>query len=157
MWRMPARRRPDLVAIVVIWSCVLVVAFLLGSSSDDPGGWGETAGAVGWGLTAFYFYVRDLRNRPSLIRRSADRGSTDELGSTVMSWLKAMLAVGLWVAGSVILIAVGMQDGLAVLLGWLLPLAVFLVHRARRNTPNRRAPRTGGDPAGRSHRRTGVP
>lgn len=155
---MRTRRGRDFVAIVLIWSCVLVVAFLLApAATDDPGGFGELMGAVGMLLTGVYFYLRDLRNRTWLIFRPAGRGSTDDAGLTTVFWVKAVVAVALWVAGSVILIAVGMQDGLAVLLGWLLPLAVFFVRRARRNPPKHRPPRTGADAAGGSRGGAALP
>ena len=155
---MRMRRRRDLVAIALIWSCVLGVAFLLAPAvTEDPGGFGELMGAVGMVLTGLYFYLRDLRHRTWLVFRPVGRGSTDDAGSTTVFWVKAVLAVALWVAGSVILIAVGMQDGLAVLLGWLLPLAVFLVRRARRNRPKHRTPRTDTDRAGGSRGGAVVP
>ena len=40
----------------------------------------------------------------------------------------------LWVAASVILILLRVPDGYAVVLGWLLPLAAYLVYRHRRST-----------------------
>jgi hypothetical protein len=43
------------------------------------------------------------------------------------------VVIVLWVAGSVIAILARVPDAYAVLLGWLLPLAVFLVYRARRS------------------------
>jgi hypothetical protein len=146
---MRTRRRRDLVAIALIWSCVLGVAFLLApAATDDPRGLGELMGAVGMVLTGLCFYLRNLRNRTWLIFRPAGRGSGDDTRSTTVFWVKAVLAVVGSVTASAILITVGVQDGLAVLLGWPLPLAVLLGHRARRSPPVHRAPRSGGDASG---------
>jgi hypothetical protein len=50
--------------------------------------------------------------------------------------LTAVLFIVLWLVGSVILIVARVPDGYAVVLGWLLPIIVYLIHRFR-------APRTG--------------
>jgi len=122
------RTRRDTVAVALIWVFVLVGAFVLGARSSDPGGVGETAAGVGAALTALYFWGHGLRSRDRLISTS-----DEEIGSATAAWLKAVVVIVLWVAGSVIAILARVPDAYAVLLGWLLPLAVFLVYRARRS------------------------
>jgi hypothetical protein len=121
------RTRRDTVAVALIWTFVLVGAFVLGAKSSDLGGAGETAAGVGAALTGLYFFVRGLRSRDRLISTS-----DEEIGSATATWLKAVVVIVLWVAGSVIATLARVPDAYAVLLGWLVPLAVFLVYQARR-------------------------
>lgn len=128
------RRRGDIVAIALIWLCVLVGAFLAAPATDDDAGVGQLAGVVGFALTGLYLYVRGLRHRGRLVRRPAQLIRTSaHPGSTTKSWLKVVLVMLLWLAGSVTALLAGMHDSLALLLGGLLPLAVFLVRRFRRH------------------------
>jgi hypothetical protein len=123
---MRARRRRDLVAIGVIWSCVLVGALLLAPfATDDPAGVGQLAALVGFALTGLYFSARSLRHPGRLLWTPADPGSA------AVSWLKAVLGILLWLAGSAIGLAAGMHDALALCFGGLFPLAVFLGRRRR--------------------------
>jgi hypothetical protein len=121
------RRRGDIVAIALIWLCVLVGAILVAPSTDDAAGVGELAAAVGFVLTGLYLYVRRLRHSGRLIRTPA------RPGSITVAWLKAVLAILLWLAGSAIGILVGMHDALALCFGATFPLGIFLVRRYRRH------------------------
>ena len=118
-------RLRDCIAVAVIWSLVIGGVFLLAPFTDDAAGLGQEAAIVGMALTGLYFYLRNLRYRGTLIR------TPSEPGSATAGWLKVVLVIVLWVAGSVIAIVAGMDDALAVFLGSLLPLAVFLVRRFR--------------------------
>jgi hypothetical protein len=112
----------------LIWLIVVVGALLLGASSGDPGGVGEVAAGVGFVLTSLYFLVRRLRTSDRLI--DVDE---EEVGSATATWLKVVAVLVLWVLGSVLAIVARVPDQFAVLLGWLLPLTVFLVYRSRRS------------------------
>ena len=117
----------DRVAVGLIWVIVLVAAFVLGVNSSDPGGVGQLAAGVGIALTSLYFLVRGLRSSGTLIQVDED-----DVGGATATWLKAVAVVVLWVLGSVMLIVARVPDQYAMLLGWLLPLAVFVVYRSRR-------------------------
>ena len=54
-------------------------------------------------------------------------------GSATAAWIRVVVMILLWVAGSVILILLRVPDGYALILGWLLPLTAFLVYRRRRS------------------------
>jgi hypothetical protein len=123
-WR--EMRWRDRIAVAAIWSLVIAGAFLLAPRfTDDSGGIGREAAIVGMALTGLYFYLRNLRYRGTLMRTPADPGSA------TAGWLKVVLVIVLWIAGSVIAIVAGIDDALAMFLGGLLPLAVFLVRRFR--------------------------
>jgi len=121
------KTRTDKVAIGVIWLLVVVGAFLVGANSSDPGGVGELAAAVGIATTGLYWYLRRLRTSDRFIRVDEK-----DIGKATATWLKAVLAIALWVMGSVLLILARVPDGYAVVLGWLLPIAVYLGYRFRR-------------------------
>jgi hypothetical protein len=55
------------------------------------------------------------------------------VGAATSAWIRLVAMFLLWVAASVILILLGVPDGYAVVLGWLLPLAAFLAYRRRRS------------------------
>jgi hypothetical protein len=118
--------RTDKVAIGVIWLVVVVGAFLVGVNSSDPGGVGELAAGIGVALTVAYRYVRRLPTSDRFIRVDEK-----DIGKATATWLTAVLAIALWVTGSVLLILARVPDGYAVVLGWLLPITVYLVYRPR--------------------------
>ena len=121
------KTRNDKIAIGLIWFLVVGAAFLLGANSSDPGGVGELAAAIGIALTGVYGYLRWLRTSDRFIR--VDKA---DIGNATTTWLTAVLVIALWVLGSVLLILARVPDGYAVVLGWLLPITVYLVHRLRR-------------------------
>ena len=55
------------------------------------------------------------------------------MGAATAAWLRVVVMFLLWIAASVILILLRVPDGYAVVLGWLLPLAAYLVYRHRRS------------------------
>jgi hypothetical protein len=122
-------RRQGRVAVVVIWLLVLVGAFLVAARTNDPTGAGVLAAGVGTALTSFYFFLRRARSRDDLMPTP----NNAPVGSATAAWLRAVVMIVLWVAGSVILILLRVPDGYAVILGWLLPLAAYLVYRYRRS------------------------
>jgi hypothetical protein len=138
---MRMRRRRDTVAVVVIWVFVIAVALLLAAYAgdenllaEDGAGVGQTAGAAALALTGLYFYVRRLRGRRGLMRRATLWRSPGgaQPGSVTLTWLKVVVAILLWIAGSVVAIVAHVPDALAFWLGALLPLAVFVGPRLRR-------------------------
>ena len=60
------------------------------------------------------------------------RPESYDVGAPTAQWLRRVFVLVLWIAGSVIAILAGVPDGYAMLLGSLLPLAAYLVHRRRR-------------------------
>jgi hypothetical protein len=122
------KTRNDKVAIGVIWLLVVVGAILVGANSSDPGGVGELAAGIGLAVTGLYWYLRRLRTSDRFIRVDEK-----DVGKATATWLTAVLAIVLWVTGSVLLIFARVPDGHAVVLGWLLPITVYLVYRFRRS------------------------
>jgi multisubunit Na+/H+ antiporter MnhB subunit len=122
-------RRQGRVAVAVIWLLVLVGTFVVGATTDDPGGAGELGAAFGIALTSLYFFLRRARSWEDLIPPTSDA----PVGSATAAWVRVVVMILLWVAGSVILILLRVPDGYAVILGWLLPLAAFLAYRQRRS------------------------
>jgi len=122
------KTRNDKVAIGVIWLLVVVSALLIGANSSDPGGVGELAAGIGFAITGVYWYVRGLRSSDRFIRVDEK-----DIGKATATWLTAVLAIVLWVMGSVLLIVARVPDRYAVVLGWLLPITVYVVYRLRRS------------------------
>ena len=106
-----------------------VGTFLVAAKTNDPGGAGELGAVVGIALTSFCFYLRKARSWEDLIPPT----SNAHVGSATAAWLRAVVMLLLWIAGSVMLILLRVPDGYAVILGWLLPVAAFLVYRRRRS------------------------
>jgi hypothetical protein len=126
---MRVRRRQGRVAVAVIWLLVLVGAFLVDAKTNDPGGVGETAAAVGIALTSLYFFLRRARSWDDLMPTP----NNAPVGAATAAWIRLVVMFLLWVAASVILILLRVPDGYAVILGWLLPLAAYLVYPRRRS------------------------
>jgi hypothetical protein len=122
------KTRNDKVAIGVIWLLVVMGALLVGANSSDPGGVGELAAGIGFAITGVYWYLRRLRTSDRFIRVDES-----DIGKATATWLTAVLAVVLWVTGSALLIVARVPDGYAVVLGWLLPITVYVVYRLRRS------------------------
>jgi multisubunit Na+/H+ antiporter MnhB subunit len=123
------RRRQGRVAVALIWLLVLVAVFLVAAKTNDPGGAGELGAAVGIALTSLYFFLRRARSWEDLMPTP----NNAPVGSATAAWIRLVVMFLLWVAASVILILLRVPDGYAVILGWLLPLAAFLVYRRRRS------------------------
>ena len=135
------RRRGDTDAVVVIWAVVIAVVLALAALpgngnllAEDGAGVGQTAAAAALALTSLYLYVRRLRRRRGLMRRATLWRSPGGArpGSVTLTWLKVVVAILLWITGSVVATIAHVPDSLAFWLGGLLPLAVFLVPRLRR-------------------------
>ena len=125
-------KRNDKIAIGLIWLLVVAGSFLVALNSSDPGGVGELAAGIGFALTCGYLwlrgYLRWLRTSDRFIR--VDNAN---VGKPTNAWLTTVLALVLWVTGSVLLILARVPDGYAMVLGWLLPITVYLVYRFRRS------------------------
>lgn len=122
------KTRNDKIASGLIWLRVVGGAALVGANSSDPRGVGELAAGVGFALTGVYGYLRWLRTSDRSIR--VDEA---DIGKETTTWLTAVFVIVLWVIGSVLLILARVPDGFAMLLGWLLPITVYLVYRFRRS------------------------
>ncbi len=138
---MRVRRRRDRVAVVVILAFVIAVVVLLAALAGDENllaengaGVGQTAAAIALAVTSLYFYVRRLRRRRGLMRRATLWRSPGgaEPGSVTLTYLKVIVAILLWIAGSAVALVAHVPGALAFWLGGLLPLAVFFVPRLRR-------------------------
>jgi predicted ABC-type exoprotein transport system permease subunit len=107
------------------WSALLKVAFI--------GAW-VVAGCAGVVVLAMLAIdlVRTVRRRARPWEELVPT-SNARVGSATAGWLRVVVMFVLWVAGSVILILLRVPDGYAVILGWLLPLAAYLVYRRRRS------------------------
>lgn len=123
------RRRQGRVAVTLIWLLVLVAVLLIAPKTNDPGGVGELGAAVGIALTGLYLFLRRARSWDDLMPPPNDA----PVGAATAAWIRLVAMFLLWVAASVILILLGVPDGYAVVLGWLLPLAAFLAYRRRRS------------------------
>ena len=126
------RTRQDRVVVAVIWLVVILVALVFGSGSSDPGGAGELAAGVGLALTGVYLYLRKARSLKDLVPTSDDDDAAP-VGAATAAWLRNVVMLLLWVAGSVIFIVLGLRDGYALLLGGFFPLAAYLAYRRRRS------------------------
>jgi hypothetical protein len=126
-WRV--RRRQDRVAVAVIWLLVLAAMAVVAAKTNDPGGAGELGAAVGIALTGLYFFLRKARSWDDLMPTPDNA----PVGSATAAWIRAVAMFLLWVAASVVLIVLGVPDGYALILGWLLPVAAFFVYRRRRS------------------------
>ena len=122
------RSRRDRKAVAAIWLLVLVGTFVIGGRTNDPGGAGELGAAIGIALTSLYLFLRRARSWEDLLPPPGDA----PVGSATAAWLRVVVMLLLWVAGSVILILLRVPDGYAVILAWLFPLAAYLVYRRRR-------------------------
>ena len=140
---MRMRKRRDTTAVVVIWAFVIAVVFLVAAFAGsenllakDSAGVGQTAAAVALAVTSVYFYVRRLRRRRGLMRRATLWRSPGgaEPGSVTLTYLKVIVAILLWIAGSVVALLAHVPDALAFWLGGLLPMAVFFTPRLRRHS-----------------------
>ena len=124
------KTRNDKIAIGLIWLVVLGASFLVGRNSSDPGGVGQLAAGIGFVLTGGYWFLRSylrwLRTSDRFI--PVDKAT---VGKPTNTWLMVVFALVLWVIGSVLLILARVPDGYAMVLGWLLPIAVYLVYRFR--------------------------
>jgi hypothetical protein len=73
--------------------------------------------------------LRRVRTWDDLIPPTSDA----PVGSATAAWVRSVVMILLWIAGSVIFILLGLRDGYALLLGSLLPLAAYLAYRYRRS------------------------
>jgi hypothetical protein len=128
---------------VVAYSLAALLAYAGHSPSDEATGWVTVlelavVGAYLIAVCALVVMIVLLLLRG--IRRFRRARSWEELiptptdvGSATATWIRVVVVLLLWVAGSVIAIVLRVPDSYAVILGWLLPLAAFLVYRRRRS------------------------
>ena len=134
------RQRRDRVTVVVwVFAFAVVLLLALGAGgkdllAKDGAGVGQTAAVVALAVTGVYVYVRRLRRRKGLMRRATLWRSPGgaEPGSVTVRYLKVVVAIVLWIAGSAVALVAHVPDALAFWLGGLVPLAVFVVPRLGR-------------------------
>jgi hypothetical protein len=89
--------------------------------------------AAGVGIVLTVAYSRVRRGRSFEEFEDVIPKREGPAGAATAAWIRTVVLLLLWIAGSVIFIVLGLRDGYALILGALFPLAAYLFFRWRRS------------------------